>query len=654
MVPNLWTALFLLGSATYSSSVPVKTNIPDQKCPYLSKCNSTINEQHIATIMNYVDSKQNPCDDFYSYACGKWKEYHGEHTTATKISETEIIREYEDLFSYLLRNLSAPEHGYPLYDKVLAHYQNCTALEKPNLRRYIELLGPDLLSTLNSSHWMNVLAALGRYGYHGHFLQVEVRWHNASHHMIFLLPHNRHLNLSLTLDIYRALSQNSSYWPPLGQLQKEFRNLEQNLVRLAKSDSADDTFRNYSLDQIRSQVTGLDWDEALRKQLGRSVSADHIFQVDDLAAINGLVGYLNKADTLLLNQYSLARFLSHLMELPHNPLAAWRSESGKRSRGGSCIRHMRRSLYLPMNYIYERSFYARRRRDDELAIHSVFQQLQDQLELRVQYNAFNLSQDLVNSMKAKVRQMRINVGNLPPNVSELFYWNSDRRWSVGRDFYENHLNSLLYYYKLVGDLEGSNDQNERKIWYSFNMHTPEFPDNIDATPYFYCLGNIIFVPYSYVKRPFFHAAFWPALLYGDLGNTLGHEMMHAFDTDLVDYDGQGNLRNFSDQLGQVELYNKAVGCLNSSAVMLNERSSDVSGSRLALQTFGGDWLTNSDDGRLYFLQFALFFCGDEGDQYHDSGSQRLNYSLSQVPQFAEVFECPGGTGMTSTSQCLFW
>ncbi|XP_043661819.1 endothelin-converting enzyme 2-like [Drosophila teissieri] len=652
MVRNLWTALLLLGSATCGSSVPVNANDPEQSCPYLGECNSTINEQHIDTLMSYVDSEKNPCEDFYGYACGKWSAKHGSHTTATMISESQINRQYEDLFLQLLRNPSAPEYAYPMYAKVLAHYQSCIVLEKPDLRRYIELLDRELLASLNSTHWMHLLAALGRYGYHGHFVQVEVRWYNATHHMIFLQPHNHHLNLSLTEDIYDALSQDGSSWPPLHQLQEQFKSLEQNLVRLAKPLSTDDTFRNYSLEQIRKEVPALQWDEALRTQLGRTVAGDHIFQVDDLDAIQGLVEYLNTADTLLLNRYSLARFLSHLLELPHNPLATWRT--GQRSRGRSCIRHMRRSVYLPMNYVYERSFYARRRHADEVVIHSVFQQLQSQLEQRVQHNVFNLSQELVHSLQAKVHQMRINVGNLPPNVSEQFYWDSDRRWSVGRDFYENHLNSLLYYYTLVADLESSTDQEERDIWYSFNMHTPEFPDNIDATPYFYCLGNIIFVPYSYVKRPFFDANFWPALLYGDLANTLGHEIMHALDTDLVDYDARGNLRNFSEQLGEVELYNGAVGCLNSSAVMLNERTSDVSGSRLALQTYGGDWLTRSGNGRLYFLQFAHFFCGDEGDQYHDSGSQRLNYALGQVLQFAEVFQCHVGSGMTSADQCPYW
>lgn len=60
MVQNLWTALLLLGSATCGSSVPVKANDPEQSCPYLGECNSTINQQHIDTLMSYVDSEKIP------------------------------------------------------------------------------------------------------------------------------------------------------------------------------------------------------------------------------------------------------------------------------------------------------------------------------------------------------------------------------------------------------------------------------------------------------------------------------------------------------------------------------------------------------------------------------------------------------------------
>ncbi|KAH8385757.1 hypothetical protein KR009_008997 [Drosophila setifemur] len=650
MTRGLWMFFFFFTSARSGSSNLFLTNNLNQSCPYQKSCNPTVNFEHMNSMMTYVDDTKNPCNDFYAYACGNWKR----NLTATKVSEKQITNLYQGLFHQLLKNPRAPEHGYPMYAKLMTHYKHCTGLKALRVSRYLDLLS--LPSPLNSSNWMELLALLGRYGYHGHFVQLEVRWHNARQHMIFLQPHNHRLHLNLTQAIYEALPSRDfalGTWPNYTHLQTQFIELENKLDSLVNPVETDESFFNYSLDYIQLKVPKINWTAALAQQLRRSsFNGDHAFQVDNLTAIQALVDYLNDEDQRLLNLYSLARFLSYLLHLPHNPLTTWDSIGETLSL--RCIQNMRRALYLPMNYVYERSFYGANRKTDEIVIQRVFAELQEQLKESVKSNPFKLKPNLVTLLMAKVQSMRINVGNLPLNASEQFFWDCDRRWILGQDFYENHLNSLLFYYSLTGDLVSSTNTSERSIWYSFNMHSPDFADNIDATPYFYCLGNIVFVPYSYVKLPFFHAHFWPALLYGDLANTLGHEMMHAFDTFMVDYDAQGNMSNFSEQLGEEQLYRDAVDCLNSSDVILNERTSDVSGSRLAIRTYMGDWLSQLDNGKVYFLQFSQFFCGDEGDKYHETGKKRLNYALSQVPEFAEMFQCAKGTEMNPSKQCQFW
>ncbi|XP_001355858.3 kell blood group glycoprotein homolog [Drosophila pseudoobscura] len=623
----------------------------NQSCPYQSQCDPSINWQHIRRLESYVRRDVDPCVDFYAYACGNWRRIHGEGGTATTMSEAQINQRFEDLFLRLLQDPLAQEHGYPMQQKLLTHYQSCTALTSPNLRRYLQLLPP--LPPLNASHWMELVSILGRYGYHDHFVQIEVRHHNISQHMIFIQPHNHNQNLDLTREIYDALPHNGVGF---AQLKEMFSVLESHLNRLAKPNITDDSFHNLTLEQIRRRVPELDWLGALKRQLNRSsVNADHSFQVDELSAIRQVILYLNRQDRRLLNLYSLARFLSHLLQLPHNPLESLSSALvSSKSLSIACIRHMRRTLYLPMIYAYERVYYAQQRPSDERVIHSVFTELKDQLVQTLDQNNFNLDRGLVKALQTKVLGMRLNVGNVPRNVTEDFFWATDRNWKVGHDFHENHLNSLLYYYSLTAELEGNPDATEKAIWYSFNNHSPDLTDNIDATPYFYCLGNIIIIPYSYAQLPFYHSELWPAMLYGDLANTLGHEMLHAFDTDLVDYDVQGNMRDYSEQLQQQPLYVEAVKCLNDSSVVLNERTSDVSGSRLAFRTYMKDTQSWQSNGRYYFLQFSHFFCGDEGDRYHDMGSTRLNYALSQMPEFATYFHCARGTPMNSAKQCQFW
>ncbi|XP_068150376.1 endothelin-converting enzyme-like 1 [Drosophila tropicalis] len=646
-MPRLWAFCLLLASA---KAMPRSAQV-NRTCPYQEECDASINLRHIEKLEGYVNMEVDPCEDFHGYACGNWNNIHGQQDSAMSLSGDHINQQYENLFENLLRNRAAEEHGMPIYPNLVKYYHSCKVVNKPRLRRYLELLPAP-----TSSHWLDLVALLGRYGYHEHFVKIEVSQHNASHHMILIQPHNYNLNWNFTMHIYKVLRrhlQNEEHLLHFQDLREKFLELEQNLLRLAKPAVEADNLKVYTLEGLQREIPEVNWARTLGKQMGRLIHQDHQLLIDELPAIRNVINYLNEADGNLLKLYSLARFLNYLTQLPHNPLE--KSEVSSSSRSSVCVRHMRKALYLAMNYAYETSFYHKQRSADDLVIHKVFEELKAEFTNTLNRNEFGLNPTLLSALKAKVEGVRLNVGNMPRNVPDDFYLDFDQSWIVGRDFYENHLHSLLHFNAHLSHLETMRNGLEKHIWYSFNYHGPELMDNIDATPYFYCLSSIIIIPYAYVQLPFYHYQFWPALLYGDLANTLGHEMLHAFDTYFVDYDAQGNMRDYSDELLLNPLYNASVHCLNDSSVeSLNERTSDISGSRLALQTYMKDPQQRLANGRLYFLQFAQFFCGEKGDIFHDVGSKRLNYALAQMPEFVEVFHCEPGQAMNPTERCSFW
>ncbi|EDW12103.1 endothelin-converting enzyme 2 [Drosophila mojavensis] len=616
-------------------------------------CSTQLNLRHIQLLKRYMRPELDACQDFYAYACGNWRSVHKMGESAMSLSGARIDQRYVELFERLLHVPRSTEHSLPLYEKLLRYYHSCRALGKPRLRRYLEQL-----PHIGGNHWADLLAVLGRYGYHEHYVKIEVSQHNASQHMIVVMPHNYYLNLSLSGSIYNALRRHThGQLPSLKQLSEQFKQLEQTLQEMAQppnGSSDEETVSTYTLEQLQQELPELNWTHVLHLQLGAIYPGSYQLLADDLPALRQLISYLNRADARLLQLYSWARVLQHLMQLPHNPLS---NPQPSFSAGSaiSCVQHMRKTLYLAMNFAYERNYYGKQRQADEHVIFGVFAELKQQFAQQLRLNVLGLNATLLDALLDKVQGLRINVGNLPRNVSDQFYEECVQHWRVGNDFYENHLNSLLHYYDHLAELERTEDAAMRQVWFSFNHHGPELLDNIDATPYFYCLGSIIIMPYAYMQLPLYESQFWPALLYGDLANTLGHEMLHSIDTYFVDYDAQGVMRDYSDQLVLNKNYLKAVNCLNDSEqVMLNERIADISGTRLALNTYMKDPLERRHNGRLYFVQFAQFFCGEEADIYHDTGSKRLNYALAQMPEFAEVFNCAPGTPMNPVSRCSFW
>lgn len=654
-MPRLWAFCLLLASA---KALPANNHIHlNQSCRLgESPCSEAINFRHIEQMERYMRPEVDPCQDFHGYACGNWKQVHGHEVSAMALSGQRIDQRYVDLFERLQRDPLAKEHHLPMYDKLLRYYQSCRRLgnNRPQLHRYLQQLPH---STRTSSHWLDMLAVLGRYGYHDHFVQIEVSQHNGTQHMVVIQPHNYNLSLNLTLAISRALRRHThdpNWTKKLPELRIQIASLEetlQNLSRPAPQQEDVETSRTYTLQELQQQLPELNWTRTLELQLGVAYDKGHQILVDDVPALRKIISFLNSKDRRLLRLYSWARFLQHLQQLPHNPLHSGSIDSSP----VGCVRHMRKTLYLAMNYAYEQSYYASRRATDERIIYGVFEELKTQFGRRLQRNEFGLDGELLHALQQKVHGLRLNVGNMPRGATREFFVHCSQHWHVADDFYANHLNSLLHYYRHLAELERSENATMRQLFYSFNHHAPELLDNIDATPYFYCLGSIIIMPYAYVQLPFYHAHFWPALLYGDLANTLGHEMLHAFDTYFVDYDAQGVMRDYSDQLQRNAAHVASVRCMNDSEViMLNERAADISGTRLALDIYLPPGEQRRHNGRLYFLQFAQFFCGEEADRYHDKGSKRLNYTLAQMPEFAEVFHCAPGTPMNPLERCGFW
>ncbi|XP_053960200.1 neprilysin-4 [Anastrepha ludens] len=578
--------------------------------------------------------------------------------------------------------------------KLLQYYRVCTRAESLTLRGYYEQIRMEGLLRPRHRHWQEMLAHFARYGYGEQFVYFKVRQQNATQHDITVLPHDTQKRLNLTAEIYDVLRAHTR--KSHAELATAFRALEADVEAvvgtmcaltkdaptttsrsvtttpvsakpqalidspptIVSAEEDCDLMETLSFAELTARCGEVDWQRFIGVPLGRHIHGADLIRVDSLETVCKLARYHNQAQHANINfLYSLARFLSYLQQQQYNPVRLGGSAA-------TCIRHMRKTLSVAMTYVYDHVYYAPVRAESDRIVRTIFDQLKAEFAQTLALNRMQLDADIVAYLQQKLRSLRLNMGNLPPTVNSSFYVDLIWKLNVSSDnFYRNHLHALAHTYGHLRRLAASAAKNHsRSTWYTFNYHEPTFLDSLDSTPYYFCLSNMIIVPHAYLQTPFYDRQFWSILLYGDLANTLGHELVHSFDNTFLEYDHVGNMNELMMQRIFANVnFARNVQCLSQGTKFLAERIADVSGTRLALNTFLRDAHNVRRNGRLFFLQFAQFFCSntDEAthqllDPWHDADAVRLNYTLAQMPEFMEAFSCPAKSRMDAVQRCEMW
>lgn len=197
------------------------------------------------------------------------------------------------------------------------------------------------------------------------------------------------------------------------------------------------------------------------------------------------------------------------------------------------------------------------------------------------------------------------------------------------------------------------------------------PQTVNA--YYMPPANEIVFPAAYLQPPNFNPAADPAVNYGAIGATIGHEIGHGFDDSGSKYDGTGTLRNWwtdedrktFDALGQKLVaqynsycpYDEGKTCVNGQ-LTLGENIGDLGGLSMAYQAYklslGGkeapviDGLTGD---QRFFIGYAQSFRGKWREAFqrqimatdpHSPNEARVNFVLRNFdPWYAAFGVKPG-------------
>ncbi len=210
------------------------------------------------------------------------------------------------------------------------------------------------------------------------------------------------------------------------------------------------------------------------------------------------------------------------------------------------------------------------------------------------------------------------------------------------------------------------------------------PPTVNA--YYNPLNNEMAFPAGILQPPFFYKDFPAAMNYGGIGMVMGHELTHGFDDEGRKFDAQGKLREWWEPSvskkfearaecidKQYAAYEVQPGLPLNGKLTLGENIADNGGIKQAYSAYKAyeaahpgtekpavEGLTND---QLLFVAFAQTWCSLATPEIervlvtvdpHSPPRFRVSGPLVNYPQFAETFKCAEGTPMRPTNTCEVW
>jgi endothelin-converting enzyme/putative endopeptidase len=238
----------------------------------------------------------------------------------------------------------------------------------------------------------------------------------------------------------------------------------------------------------------------------------------------------------------------------------------------------------------------------------------------------------------------------------------------------------------LGNLQRSNqnDMQRRlnKIGQPLDKRDWEYPPMTVNANYDPTENNITF-PAGILQPPFYDSRADDAMNFGGIGAVIGHELTHGFDDEGSQFDAGGNLRDWWTANDKKQ-FEERTGCIRdqyanfvavddlklNGKLTLGENTADNGGLRIAymalLNTFAGKEPAPIDGlsaEQRFFLGWANVWCQNQTDALtrmevaidpHSPSKNRVNGALSNMPEFREAYHCAATAAMVNQNACRVW
>ncbi|XP_021018755.1 endothelin-converting enzyme-like 1 [Mus caroli] len=659
-----------------------------------------------------LDASIDPCQDFYSFACGGWLRRHAIPDDKLTYGTIAAIGEQNE---ERLRRLLARPAGGPggaAQRKVRAFFRSCLdmrEIERLGPRPMLEVIedcgGWDLGGAADrpgAARWdLNRLLykAQGVYSAAALFsLTVSLDDRNSSRYVIRIdqdgltLP-ERTLYLAQDEESEKILAAYRVFMERLLRLlgadaveqkAQEILQLEQRLANISVSEYDDlrrdvsSVYNKVTLGQLQKITPHLQWkwllDQIFQEDFSEEeevvlLATDYMQQVSQLIRSTPrriLHNYLVWRVVVVLSEHLSPPFREALHELAKEMEGNDKPQELARVCLGQANRHF--GMALGALFVHEHFSAASKAKVQQLVedIKYILGQRLEELDwMDAQTKA---------AARAKLQYMMVMVGYpdflLKPEAVDKEY-----EFEVHeKTYFKNILNSIRFSIQL--SVKKIRQEVDKSSWL-----LP--PQALNA--YYLPNKNQMVFPAGILQPTLYDPDFPQSLNYGGIGTIIGHELTHGYDDWGGQYDRSGNLlhwwteTSYSHFLRKAEcivrlydnftVYNQRVNGKHT----LGENIADMGGLKLAYYAYQ-KWVREHGPehplhrlkythNQLFFIAFAQNWCIKRRSQSiylqvltdkHAPEHYRVLGSVSQFEEFGRAFHCPKDSPMNPVHKCSVW
>lgn len=649
-----------------------------------------------------MDRKVNPCDDFYQYACGGWIEKTQIPADKSRWSRSfsEIDKRNEEDLHQILEKARTEPGEDPVLKKVGAFYGACMneeAIEKNGTKAIDKLLGLAASVKDGKTLALAIIELQKNRVFVPWDISGEQDFKDATRVVAYLdqnglgLPdRDYYVN-----DDEKSKSIRKEYQAHVERMLKlaglqpavatkgaqSVMTLETELAKVSKTkverrDPAG-LYNKIDLAGLKAKTPAFPWDEYL-KALGRPDVTDIVVtSVPFFEGVQKLLKTAKTEDWRNYLQWQIVRSTAQLLpkKFVDESFALTKVLTGQDEvevRWKRCVGATDDALgeLLAQPYITLR-FAGESKPATEQMVAEISK-------------AFGENLDRLEWMDADTRKRAHE-----KRTGVVFHIGYPEKWKAyefdvsATDFASNALASRRYELKRTLDKIGK--PVDRQEWLMS-------PPTVNA--YYNPQKNEMVFPAGILQPPFFDVKAGVAVNMGGMGMVVGHELTHGFDDEGSQFDKDGNLKTWWEEPTRKQ-FDEKTACVEKQyagyeavaattadgkelpAVKLNgkltlgENIADLGGVKLAFQAYRSmrakaekkvvaDGFTEDQQ---FFLAVGQAWCTKAKEQVmrmlaqvdpHSPPRFRVNGSLTNVPEFAEAFQCPVGTPMRPKDICKVW